>query len=207
MVYSLILIIYPMDIQAYIESGTLEQYCLDLSNAGLGNEIASLRLAYPEINNELNKIELTIEKLAQSQAIMPAPQLKSRIMAALDLAEDVIDLNNLPPTSKYSNYESWLKAVEHLFPAEPYEDFFAHLLQQNENLAQTLVITKLNVPDESHEVVAESFFILKGTCACTVGNEVFTLNAGDHLNIPLHTNHDIRIISPYVIAILQHQFA
>jgi mannose-6-phosphate isomerase-like protein (cupin superfamily) len=127
-------------------------------------------------------------------------------MAALNFDEKTIDLNNLPPTGKYSNYESWLKAVEHLLPAEPFEDFFAYVLQHNDKISQTLVVTKLNVPDEIHEDVAESFFILKGSCTCTVGRDVFTLNEGDYLDIPLHTSHDIRIDSPYVVAILQHQF-
>jgi mannose-6-phosphate isomerase-like protein (cupin superfamily) len=194
-----------MDIKAYINSGNLEQYCFELSNTMLGNEVGALRLTYPDVHQELNAIEIAIEQLAMNQALAPPPQLKNRVLAAL-YRDDIISLNNLPPTNKYSNYESWLKAVEHLIPAEPFEDFFAHILQQNEKLAQTLVITKLNVPEEVHEVISESFFILKGSCACTVGNEVFTLNAGDHLNIPLHTNHDIKILSPYVVAILQHQF-
>lgn len=196
-----------MEIKSYIDEGNLEQYCFELNNADLGNEIAALRLAHPEIGQELNQIGLAIEKLAQSHAITPSPGLQNRIMAALGIAEEKIDLDNLPPTSKYSNYESWLKAVEHLIPAEPFDDFFAYPLQQNEQIAQTLVITRLNVPEEIHEVVAESFFILKGTCTCTVGKEIFTLNAGDYLAIPLHISHDIRIDSPYVIAILQHQFS
>lgn len=195
-----------MDIKSYIDEGNLEQYCFELDNVNLGNEIAALRLVHPEIGQELNRIELTIEELAKTHTVTPSLQLKGRIMAALGIVEEVLDLDHLPPTSKYSNRESWLKAVEHLVPAAPFDDFFAHVLQQNEQMAQTLVITKLNVPDEVHEVVAESFFILEGTCTCTVGNEVFTLNAGDYLAIPLHTNHDIRIDSPYVIAILQHQF-
>lgn len=195
-----------MEIKSYIDEGNLEQYCFELDNVSLGNEIAALRLGHPEIGQELNRIELTIEELAKTHAVTPSPQLKGRIMAALGIAEEVLDLNHLPPTSNYSNYESWLKAVEHLIPATPFDDFFARVLQQNELMAQTLVITKLNVPDEVHDVVAESFFILEGTCTCTVGQEVFTLNAGDYLAIPLHTNHDIRIDSPYVIAILQHQF-
>lgn len=196
-----------MDIQAYIESGNLEHYCFELENTELGNEISALWVAHPKIRQELNEIELALEKLSKIQGISPCPQLKNRIMAAIDLVEEIIDLDHLPSTSKYSNYENWLKAVEHLIPAEPFEDFFAHTLQQNERIAQTLVVTKLNVPEEVHEVVAESFFILKGTCTCTVGTAMITLNAGDHLDIPLHTNHDIRIDSPYVVAILQHKFA
>lgn len=196
-----------MDINTYIQSGNLEQYCFELLNEELASEVTGLRKVHPQIDMELNDIESAIELLALSHAIAPAAHLKNRIFAALDFTEGRIDLNNLPPTSKYSDYQSWLQAVEHLIPAEPFEDFFAHPLQHNEKMAQTLVVTKLNVPEEIHEAVAESFFILKGTCTCTVGQEVITLNAGDHLDIPLHTNHDIRIDSPYVIAILQHQFS
>lgn len=195
-----------MDVKAYIESGSLEQYCFELDNVDLGNELSRLLLVHPEIGQELYRIESVIEQLAQNHAILPRPQLKNRILEALD-AENHIDLNNLPPISKYSDYQSWLKAVEHLIPAEPFEDFFGKVLKQDEKIAQTLVITRLNVPEEVHDVIAESFFILEGTCTCTVGRDIFTLNAGDYLNIPLHTNHDIRIDSPYVVAILQHRFA
>jgi len=196
-----------MDVKAYMESGNLEQYCMELLNSDLGNEISFLRLVHPEINQELEEIEITLEKLAQSAAITPNANLKNKILAKLDFAGDTIDLDHLPPTTAYSNYKSWLAAVEHLIPAEPFDDFFAHPLQQTDRIAQTLVITRLNVPEELHEVVSESFFILKGTCTCTVGKDSFTLNAGDYLDIPLYTNHDIRIDSPYVVAILQHQFA
>lgn len=195
-----------MDIKTYIDKGNLEQYCFELFNSEFANEVEALGSVHPEIRQELKAIELTIEQLALSQAILPPPQLRNRILAALDLSEEMIDLNNLPPTSKYSSYQAWFKAVEHLVPVEPLGDFFMALLRQDEKIAQMLVVTKLDVPEESHDIIAESFFILKGSCTCTVGNKVFTLNAGDHLDIPLHTNHDIKIQSPYVVAILQHQF-
>jgi len=196
-----------LEIEEYINSGSLEQYCFELFNADLSHEVDSLSVAHPEVKQELNEIENAIEMLAKSQAIAPDPKLKDRIFAALNFHdEQPLDINNLPPTSKYANHTQWLKAVEHLIPTEPFEDFFAAILQQTDHIAQTLVITRLNVPEEIHTDVKESFFILKGQCACTVGNEVFTLNAGDYLDIPLHVNHDIKILSPYVIGVLQHQF-
>ena len=196
-----------MDVQAYINSGKLEQYCLEAYNTELGNEVAGWCALYPEVKHELTALEAAFELLAKSQAIAPNPKLKDRIFAAIDFSDEVINLDNLPPTNKYSDHKSWFKAVEHLLPAEPFEDFFMEVLRQDEQIAQMLVVTKLNVPEEVHEVVAESFFILKGTCICKVGDLSYTLNSGDHLDIPLHTNHDITIVSPYVVAILQHQFA
>ncbi len=196
------------DKNEYINSGNLEQYCLDMFNPALSNKVAELSSADPKVKKELNQIELALEQLAQSHAVEPNAGLKNRVLAALNFFdEEKIDLDNLPPTSKYSNYSAWLKAVEHLIPAEPFEDFFMYELQRDEHIAQMLVVTKLDVAEEIHEEVGESFFILKGQCACTVGDEVITLNAGDHLEIPLHISHDIKILSPYVIAILQHQFA
>lgn len=196
------------DINTYINTGNLEQYCLDKSDEKLSQEIIELSLAHPEIKQELAKIEIAIEKLAQSHAIEPSAGLRNRVLSALDFFDnEILDIEHLPPTGKYSNYTQWLNAVEHLIPAEPFEDFFMHVLQQDEHIAQTLVITRLDVPEEIHETELESFFILKGQCACTVGEDVFNLNPGDHLEIPLHVTHDIKILSPYVIGILQHQFS
>lgn len=196
-----------MNAKAYVESGNLEKYCFELADDAYAQEVVTLSLVHPAIKQELNEIEHAIEQLAQTHAVAPSSKLRRRILTAINHSAEVLDINNLPPTSKYADYNAWLNAVEHLIPAEPFDDFFAHLLRQDKTIAQTLVITKMNVPEEIHEEVAESFFILKGTCVCTVGTETFTLNAGDHLEIPLHVNHDIKITSPYVIAILQHQFA
>ena len=192
----------------YINSGNLEQYCLDMFNPALAREVNQMRTAGPEVKQELEGIEIAIEKLARNHAIAPAADLKNRVLSAVGFFDDEkISLDNLPATSEFSNYINWLNAVEHLLPAEPFDDFYMQVLQQDEHIAQMLVVTKLDVPEEIHEELNESFFILRGQCACTIGDEVFTLNAGDYLQIPLHVNHDVKILSPYVIAILQQQFA
>lgn len=192
-----------MNIQEYIASGILEQYCLNLLDDQGRADVVKNSLLFPEIRQELAAIETAIEKLAESQSIVPDKNLKGRILNKLGFANK-LDLNNLPVVDAYSNYTDWLAAVEHLIPAEPFEPFFAEVLRHDDKAAQTLVITNLDVPEEVHEDRIESFFILKGQCTCTVGNELFTLKAGDFLEVPLHVAHDIKIESPYVIAVLQH---
>jgi mannose-6-phosphate isomerase-like protein (cupin superfamily) len=196
-----------MNLQDYINSGILEQYCLGLLDSTEANQVASYCLQYPELRKELNSIEEAMEKMAAEKATPPPTQLKEKILGRLGfVGNEVLDINNLPPTDAYSNYLSWLQAVEHLLPTEPFEDLNIQVLQQTDKLAQMLVVAKVNVPDESHDNYAESFFILDGKCACTIdGKEVF-LNAGDFLEIPLHVEHDVKMLTPTVTAILQYRF-
>jgi mannose-6-phosphate isomerase-like protein (cupin superfamily) len=195
-----------MEIQEYIKSGILEQYCLGLLNADEQAEIVRLSLIYPEIKQELNEIEKAIEKIALTNAVSPKIDLRSKILKSLGFADEDkrLDINNLPVTDKNSNHQSWLNAVEHLIPAEPFDDFLCTVLRQDTHIAQMLVITKVDVPPETHDDIAESFFILKGECVCTVGGHIYHLGPGDFLDIPLYQEHNVKMLSPYVIAILQH---
>jgi mannose-6-phosphate isomerase-like protein (cupin superfamily) len=195
-----------MDIQEYIKSGILEQYCLGLLDAAQAGDVIRLSLLYPEIKQELTAVENAIEKLSASNAVTPNSGLKQKILGRLGFADEPLDINNLPATDKYSNHLSWLNAVEHLIPAEPFEDLSIQVLRQDDKIAQMLVVAKVDVPDESHEAYKESFFILKGTCECTVGDEIIQLNAGGFLEIPLHVEHNIKMLTPHVVAILQYQF-
>lgn len=194
-----------MDIQAYINSGILEQYCLGLLNADEEAMVLKMCAAYPEIKNELTGIETTLEKTALAHAVAPQKDIKQSILNAIEFAQE-ISLDNLPATSNYSNYQAWLDAVEHLIPNQPFDAFFAAPLRSDKHIEQTLVISTVNVPQETHNDVIESFFILQGECVCMVGNKSFKLTPGDFLEIPLHEVHDVTLQSPHVIAILQHRF-
>jgi mannose-6-phosphate isomerase-like protein (cupin superfamily) len=191
-----------MDIQAYIQSGILEQYCLDLLNVSEQADVLKNCALFPEIKQELINIENTIEKMVKAQAIIPDERLKQKILSKLGFGNEIA-LNNLPIVNAYADYKAWLKAVEHLVPAQPFDDFFAEVLRQDDQAIQMLVVTKIDVPEETHDNWIESFFILEGQCVCTVGAETITLNAGDFLEVPLYTEHDIKITSPHVVAILQ----
>lgn len=196
-----------MNLQDYINSGLLEQYCLGLLDSDEANQVVSYCSKYPELREELKSIEAAIEKMSAEKAVAPPDQLKEKILGKLGfVGNEQLDINNLPPTDAYSNYLSWLQAVEHLLPTEPFEGLNIQVLQQTDKIAQMLVVAKVDVPDESHDNYAESFFILQGKCSCTIdGTKVF-LNAGDFLEIPLHAEHDVKMLTPVVTAILQYRF-
>jgi mannose-6-phosphate isomerase-like protein (cupin superfamily) len=197
----------PLDVQKFIESGILEEYCLGSQSEEEQAFVIQMSLLYPEVKKELTALELAMESLAALKAIAPGDEVREKILHSLGLSDSdtPLDLNDLPITDETSNHQLWLNALVHLIPSAPAEDFLSEVIRQDEQVTQMLVVTKMDVPEELHDDRIESFFILKGTCVCIVGDQLFRLTAGDFLEIPLHTAHDIKIISPYVVAILQHK--
>jgi len=193
-----------MDIKEYIESGVLEEYCLGLLNEEQKSFLIQMAMLYPEVKEELIATELAMEKLASSNGLEPGHGIKQRILDALGFGGDKIEL--FPLLSKDADLQAWLKNLAHLIPSEPSEDFYGEVIRKDDHIQQMLVVVKTDVPEEDHDDYVESFFILKGHCECTVGDNTVNLFAGDYLEIPLHVKHDIKIMSPHVVAILQYQF-
>jgi len=188
----------------FIESGNLEAYCMGVLDASEQTFVLQMCSLYPEVRTELELIELSLEKIALQSAITPAEGNRERLLDSL-FKQDVFDINHPPIADEFSDYKEWLRAYAYLIPDEPAEVFFSQLLRHDEEVIQALVISKVNIPDEVHNDLVESFFILKGSCCCTIDGTDHTLNAGDFLAIPPHKNHDVVLLTPYVVAIHQQQ--
>jgi mannose-6-phosphate isomerase-like protein (cupin superfamily) len=193
-----------MDIKEYIESGVLEEYCLGLLSEEQKSFLIQMAMLYPEVKEELIATELAMEKLASSNGLEPGHGIKQRILDALGFGDDKIE--RFPALTKDADHQTWLKNLAHLIPSQPSEDFYCEVIRKDDNIQQMLVVVKTDVPEEDHDGYLESFFILKGHCECTVGDKTVNLFAGDYLEIPLHVKHDIKIMSPHVVAVLQYQF-
>ncbi|RWY48164.1 cupin domain-containing protein [Mucilaginibacter gilvus] len=191
-----------MDEKEYIQSGMLETYCAGALNATEQQEVLRMCALYPAIKQELEAIELAFEQLALSLAVTPRPGLREKILnAAFNIPE--LDLNNLPLTDNSSDLDAWLKALFGLIPQEHTDPFYHHLLRHDDQVTQSLVVSKVNIPDETHSDLIESFFILEGSCRCVIAGQEHILQAGDFLEIPLHQHHDVILLTPYVVAIHQ----
>jgi mannose-6-phosphate isomerase-like protein (cupin superfamily) len=191
-----------MDEQAYIASGILESYCLGILNPEEAAGVLAMSMLYPTVNSELKSIEVAMEKVALELAVTPRVDLKKELMDTLFVSQP-LDINNLPLTGATSSLDSWLNALAHLIPDEHITDFYHHLLKQDDGVMQALVVSKVNIPDETHTDLIESFFILEGSCRCVIDNREYILNPGDFLEIPLHQHHDVELLTPYVVAIHQ----
>lgn len=195
-----------MNIKAYIESGILELYALDLLQEKEKAEVEKAILVYPEAKAEVDSIQRAIEGFAALSAITPPSHMKQKIVETISNFEKEckMDLDDLPLLNKFSDYRSWLALVKDYIPERLEDGIFSRVLRDADNLMQTLVVSSTDFEDEIHVDVYESFLMLEGKCKCTVGGQVYFMEAGEYTEIPLHEIHRVEILTPRVVAILQH---
>jgi len=76
-----------MNVQDYITSGILEQYATGAVSAQEKQEVECMSHIYPEIKEELQRLQYAIEQYTLSQAITPPAHLKSKILDAIEALE------------------------------------------------------------------------------------------------------------------------
>lgn len=72
-----------MNIEEYISSGILEAYVMDQLSQAERTEVEQVAAKHPEIREELDKIELSMETLAFATAVKPPSGAKEKLMAQI----------------------------------------------------------------------------------------------------------------------------
>lgn len=194
-----------MNIRDYIDSGSLEAYCLGMLNTDRISEVESLRRKHPEVESEIRSIEAALRKYAKTVGSKMSETLQDEIWELLANVnrERTIRMDCLPLINRFSDPIAWLEFAKPLIPEPLADDRFIQVLRKSDTVVQMLLKSKTDFVNEVHTSERESFIILEGECECTVGNTIFQLGPGGFTEIPLFTDHDVRILTPHVTAILQ----
>ncbi|GAB3889357.1 anti-sigma factor [Spirosoma agri] len=80
-----------MNIPEYIASGILESYVMGAVSDQERREVNCLSSIYPEVQQELDQLSLSIENYALLHSVEPPAELKSKIMAQLTFEEKTDD--------------------------------------------------------------------------------------------------------------------
>jgi mannose-6-phosphate isomerase-like protein (cupin superfamily) len=195
-----------MNIEEYIDSGIILDYCLGLVHGAEKEAFEKAMLLYPPLSEELDAIQAGLNKYVSAYQKAPSISTKEKIMGTLEnlLLEKEMALTKLPLINKFSNYQTWLDAVRPLIPDKISNELFMHILTNTDKVVQAVVKFDIDVIEEVHDDLFESFMILEGECECHIGTDrVIRLRAGDYLDIPLYESHNVKIISDYVVGIMQ----
>ncbi|MGM9509740.1 cupin domain-containing protein [Larkinella sp. GY13] len=188
-------------VQEFIDSGIVEEYCRGLLLPGEIQEVERMAGLYPAVQQAIDRIARTLTPPAA-----PDERLKTRILNALNqLGEPpVFDLRDLPLINAYSDAEQWQRTVASIQPTREFRNLYVHPLRSGNGIEQFILWVKEEVKPEDHHDERESFLILEGECECQIGTEKIRLSAGDYVDIPLDTEHTVRVLSPEPVkAIIQ----
>ena len=194
-----------MDIQQYIDSGILQEYCMGVISEDGRKEVEINCEQYPEVKAELRSIALSLQRYAETYAKWPGETLQEKIWQTLENLnkEKKMEANDLPLINKFTNYKQWLHMVSSMIPEGLPEERICKVLRKDDDVMQLLLVSATDFEEELHEDLHESFIILEGRCECYVGDQAFQLEAGGFTQIPLHVAHDVKLLTPRVVAILQ----
>ncbi len=193
-----------MNIEEYIKSGVLHDYCLDLLSDNDRGVVEENCLKFPQIKAELLSVQKAFDEYAKLAARSPAHELQQNIWSTLDNInkERHGDLTDLPLINKYSDYKHWKRIVLSLMPKEINTEKIEVLRSAN-GVTQVFFVSGKAIPDETHENERESFIVLEGECECCIGDKLIRLGPGGFIEIPMYTHHDVKAITPFVVAIMQ----
>jgi mannose-6-phosphate isomerase-like protein (cupin superfamily) len=194
------------NLEQYINSGILEEYCLDLLNPQQKQEVERIAQLNPLVQSNLGRLKAFILEM-RSIPETPLPQpIKDKTWTQLEniYLETVMDPQHLPLINSYSDANQWKLFVKPLLPEQLESSNFLKVLREDETVKQVVVWTRLDYPEEIHDTEQESLLILEGECECEIGNKIIQLKKGDYYEIPLHVPHNMSLRTPELLALIQY---
>jgi len=152
-----------VNIQEYIASGILESYALGEVTEAERASVEQALAQYPEVREELRKVEETLERVAFESAIAPAPYVKERLMARIFSAKSetkVIALTSERPFWRYATAASIAIA---LFSS--YLAFHYNQLWKADSMELAQIKTEKQLMAEQYNVVNQKLDKIQGDLA------------------------------------------
>ncbi len=195
------------NVKNILESGIIDEFCLDLLPTEDVNRVNDWAKEYPEIEQ---KIRQTLAALGKYSFAKPNKEVKAKTLDFIkELSkEQKLNLADNPKVSKYSDLNTWNELLKDQQPDQEFGIMKLKFLidQPKHQLCLAWLEDELSETEHHEEEFHESFFILEGSCVCNIGGEIIHLQAGDYLDIPENTVHTIKNTSqhlPYVKALIQ----
>jgi len=198
-----------MDIDAYIASGILDNYCLGFCSEEENKAIEQYAAIHPAIREEIDKIRASMESYFMANEIKPSPSVKVALMRSVYkqvAAEDLyypplIDKNETPAA-----LENWL-AGKDIPLAEPgFENLFVIDLPSTNQVINFIVYARFGHEEEMHDDFIEYLYVIRGGCIMDFNGVKRSYGAGDIITIMPNVSHHAMVTSAEpMIALVQRQ--
>ena len=189
-----------MNVEAYIESGIIDEYCLGLLSADEALTVERLAAQFPAIAEEINQVQQALGCYIETSAVPPRADLKAQIQGVLAsiTQEESLNINNLPIITAYADYRKWAVALADVQPLGKLPGIRYTVVRNDETavVSKIWLQTEFTETDHHDSEFRESFLVLEGNCECDFDGKMFSLSAGDYIEIPENTRHIFRNTTP-----------
>lgn len=185
-----------MNIEDYIASGILEKFVYGRLSEDERREVLALAEQHPEINEEIQSLEESMEVVARAYAVAPPTSLKASIFAAIEKAETPPPLN---AHSVISDYSYWLDKFDE--PTE-YENMHMEVIAQDSAATMVIAWVKNGEEDHLHTDYTEIFLIAEGTCRATIDGVTSDFGVGDYVEFTIDKHHSYEVTSEHPMKVV-----
>lgn len=152
-----------MNIQEYIASGILESYALGEVTDAERTNVERALTQYPEVREELRKIEETLERVAFESAIAPPLRVKEKLMARISLAKPKAKVIALTPEQPFWRYATAASIAIALFSS--YLAFHYNQLWKADSMELAQIKEEKQLIAEQYNVVNQKLDKIQGDLA------------------------------------------
>lgn len=200
------------EVSRFIDSGILEMYVMGDTSTEQNALVEKMVRQHAEIRDELQAIELALEKYAMSQATEVDPTIKPFLMATVDYMERLSkgEKPSCPPQlhadSSIADYAEWLNRPD-LVLTGPLDEIDTRIIGSTPEITMAIVWIRNGAPPEIHKNEYETFLIVEGTCNIMVDGNDNHLKPGDVFTIPLFLSHTVIVTSKMPCKIILQRLA
>lgn len=197
-----------MNIDAYIASGVLENYCLGFCSAAEISTIEEYASIYPAVKLEIDRIRHSLEDYFQANEIKPAAKVKISLMRTI-YSQNAAQDTAYPPLIDEKDQTSlmkWIAEKNILQKNIAFDNLHVEELPSTDQITNFIVFAKMGHQEEMHENFVEYLYVIKGSCVMDFEGKQKPYKAGELIVIPPHIRHIATITSSEpMIALVQRQ--
>jgi len=198
-----------MNVDAYIASGILENYCLGFCTEEENTTIELYAITYPAIRKEIEKIRSSPEDYFKANEMMPDPSVKIKLMRAIYRQIAAGDATYPPLIDKEqgpADIAAWLSGMEIPEAETSFENLSVINLPSTIEFINFFAYAKIGQDEEVHEDLIEYLYVVRGSCIMDLNGEKVPYGKGEMISIMPKIRHLAVITSEEpMIALVQRQ--
>ncbi len=198
-----------MNVKDFIASGIIETFCLGFSSAEENELVERMAGAHPEVQQEINEVRSSLEKILKSSEIKPASSIKTAVMNSIYSQQAAVQPVFVPLMNTLPNFETIQASVianKLQWPTEDFENMHVQELPSTLEIINFAVWVKKGHDEEMHTDRIEYIAVLDGSCEMVMENKRTAYSKGDIISIPINVPHYAVITSAKpMFALVQRQ--